>query len=126
MSLGHAVMGLLWVRAMTGYDLKTRWFDRSMRYFWPTDQAQIYRTLDILAGRGWVSYEIEPAEDRPNRKVYTLPRPARRNSGDGSPSRNPCRRSATPRWPRSSAATRSTRGSRSPSCVASGTNPLPG
>ncbi len=72
MSLAHAVMGLLRVRPMTGYDLKTLWFDRSMRYFWPADQAQIYRTLDSLADRGWATARVEPGRDRPNRKVFTL------------------------------------------------------
>ncbi len=76
MSLTHAVMGLLRVRPMTGYDLKTAWFDRSMRYFWPADQAQIYRTLDGLTIKGWASFHIEPGADRPNRKVFTL-------TGDG-------------------------------------------
>ena len=72
MSLPHAILGLLTYEAMTGYDLKHRWFDRSMRFFWPADQAQIYRTLDNLVVRGWVTFEIEPGGDRPNRKVYSL------------------------------------------------------
>ena len=38
-SLPHAILGLLAREPMTGYDLKTRWFDRSLRYFWPADQA---------------------------------------------------------------------------------------
>lgn len=72
MSLPHAILGLLNYQAMTGYDLKHHWFDRSMRYFWPADQAQIYRTLDGLVTRGWVTFTIEPGGDRPNRKVYSL------------------------------------------------------
>ena len=72
MSLPHAILGLLAIEPMTGYDLKTRWFDRALRYFWPADQAQIYRSLETLAKRGWASSHIEPATDRPNRKVYTL------------------------------------------------------
>ena len=72
MSLPHAILGLLTYEAMTGYDLKHRWFDRSMRFFWPADQAQIYRTLDTLVDRDWVTFEIEPGGDRPNRKVYSL------------------------------------------------------
>lgn len=72
MSLPHAILGLLNYQAMTGYDLKHRWFDVSMRYFWPADQAQIYRTLDNLVGRGWATFRVEPGGDRPNRKVYSL------------------------------------------------------
>lgn len=72
MSLPHAILGILNYEAMTGYDLKRRWFDQSMRYFWPADQAQIYRTLDNLVSRGWVTFTVEPGGDRPNRKVYSL------------------------------------------------------
>jgi DNA-binding PadR family transcriptional regulator len=72
LSLAHAILGLLNYEAMTGYDLKRRWFDRSLRFFWPADQAQIYRTLDTLVGREWASFVVEPGDDRPNRKVYSL------------------------------------------------------
>lgn len=75
MSLSHAILGLLNYEAMTGYDLKHRWFDRSLRHFWPADQAQIYRTLDSLVERGWATFTVEPGGDRPNRKVYALTTP---------------------------------------------------
>lgn len=72
MSLAHAMLGILHQAPMTGYDLKTRYFDRSIRYFWPADQAQIYRTLDKMEERGWVESAIEFQEGRPNRKVYHI------------------------------------------------------
>ena len=72
MSLPHAILGLLAQQPMTGYDLKTRWFDRSFRYFWPADQAQIDPTLDGVLERGWATVQVEPGGDRPNRKVYSL------------------------------------------------------
>ncbi len=56
---------------MTGYDLKKRWFDQALRYFWPADQAQIYRALDGLVERGWATVRVELGQDRPNRKVYS-------------------------------------------------------
>ncbi len=56
---------------MTGYDLKKA-FDASVRHFWPADQAQIYRTLKDLTRQGWVTMEVVPQEDRPNRKVYHI------------------------------------------------------
>lgn len=71
MSLPHAILGLLAHEPMTGYDLKRRWFDQALRYFWPADQAQIYRTLDGLLGQGWVDVQVEPGTDRPSRKVYS-------------------------------------------------------
>jgi len=72
MSLSHAILGLLRQEPMTGYDLKTRCFDQSINYFWPADQAQIYRTLDKLVDQGWVSFHIETQSPRPSRKVYSL------------------------------------------------------
>jgi PadR family transcriptional regulator AphA len=76
MSLTHAILGLLSQSPMTGYDLKNQSFDASVAHFWPADQAQIYRTLDKMAERGWVESEVEFQEDRPNRKVYSI-------TGDG-------------------------------------------
>jgi DNA-binding PadR family transcriptional regulator len=57
---------------MTGYDLKTQYFDGSIAHFWPADQAQIYRTLDKLEDSGFVTSTLEIQETRPNRKVYSL------------------------------------------------------
>ena len=72
MSLPHAILGILRDRPMTGYDLKTRFFDRTIAHFWPADQAQIYRTLDRMVTDGWVTDELERQESRPNRRVYHL------------------------------------------------------
>ncbi|MGB9775779.1 MAG: PadR family transcriptional regulator [Anaerolineae bacterium] len=71
MSLPHAILGFLNYAPMTGYDLKKA-FDTSVRHFWPADQAQIYRTLKELMHQGWVTVEVVPQEDRPNRKVYHI------------------------------------------------------
>ncbi len=72
MSLTHAILGLLTLSPMTGYDLKNQSFDASIGHFWPADQAQIYRTLDKMAEQGWVESHTEFQEDRPNRKVYSI------------------------------------------------------
>ncbi len=72
MSLSHAIMGFLSVGEMTGYDLKTRCFDRSAAHYWPADQAQIYRTLDRLEREGLVCSHIEVQRGRPDRIVYSL------------------------------------------------------
>ena len=73
MSLAHAILGLLqYNEPMTGYDLKTQHFDESIGYFWPADQAQVYRTLDKMAEEGWVESRIEVQEGRPNRKIYAI------------------------------------------------------
>lgn len=72
MSLRYAILGLLTFEPMSGYTLKTRYFDRSIRYFWPADQAQIYRTLQGLEEEGAVTAETVENERRPNRKLYAL------------------------------------------------------
>ncbi len=72
MSLSHAILGLLSLKPMTGYDLKHMAFDRTITHFWKADQAQIYRTLDRMAEQGWVDCTVEVQHDRPNRKVYNI------------------------------------------------------
>ena len=72
MSLPHAILGLLEQEPMTGYDLKTHHFDRTVAHFWSADHTQIYRTLDKLAEQGLVESRLEIQEDHPNRKIYTL------------------------------------------------------
>ncbi len=72
MSLPHAILGFLQVMPMTGYDLKTQAFDRTVAYFWSAVQQQIYRELDKMDGLGWVKCEVEVQTDRPPRKVYHI------------------------------------------------------
>lgn len=72
MSLPHAILGLLQIAPMTGYELKTRHFEKSIAHFWPADQTQIYRTLDRLVEQGWAATHEEIQHNRPNRKLYTL------------------------------------------------------
>ncbi|MCS6835693.1 MAG: PadR family transcriptional regulator [Anaerolineae bacterium] len=72
MSLAHAILGLLTVMPMTGYELKTQAFDSTIAHFWQADQAQIYRTLSVMAEQGWVESKLEIQEGRPNRKVYHI------------------------------------------------------
>ena len=72
MSLKLAILGLLNVFPMTGYDLKHQAFDATVRHFWPADQSQIYRTLNQLANEGLATVTVETQEDRPDRKVYAI------------------------------------------------------
>jgi PadR family transcriptional regulator AphA len=71
LSLEHAILGFLTYHPMSGYDLK-RYFDESVRHFWPAAQSQIYRTLDRMTDRGWVRVEMVEQRDRPDRKVHHL------------------------------------------------------
>jgi DNA-binding PadR family transcriptional regulator len=72
MSLKYALLGFVrTVPDITGYDLK-KFFDASVRFYWPATQSQIYRTLDELREEGLVLQRIIPQEDKPNKKVYTI------------------------------------------------------
>ena len=72
MSLKFAILGILNVFPMTGYDLKHQAFDATVRHFWPADQSQIYRTLNKLAKDGLVTVTVEAQDERPDRKIYAI------------------------------------------------------
>ena len=72
MSLAYAILGLLQEEERTGYGLKTTCFDRTVAHLWSADQAQIYKTLDKLVERGWITCTVEIQYERPNRKVCSV------------------------------------------------------
>lgn len=72
MSLKHAILGFLTLHPMSGYDLKTQYFDGSVAYFWPADQSQIYRTLEQMSAAGWIEGELQIQTTRPSRRVYQI------------------------------------------------------
>ena len=65
------ILGFLSYRPQTGYELKQN-IDHSTKYFWNAKQSQIYRTLKQLEEKKFVVSVIEPQEDRPDRRVYTI------------------------------------------------------
>lgn len=70
-TLRPLILGLLWVRPMTGYDIKQT-FDRALASYWNAGNSQIYTTLKNLSHAGLVDSEIIVQTTRPNRKVYRL------------------------------------------------------
>lgn len=72
MTLKYAILGFLQVESLSGYDLKTRYFDGSVGNFFPANQKQIYRTLERLEEVGWVSSSLEIQTSRPNRREYQI------------------------------------------------------
>lgn len=72
MSLKHAILGLLTIQPMTGYDLKHLAFDSTIAHFWRADQAQIYRTLDSMEGEGLLTSDLRIQSERPSKRVYTI------------------------------------------------------
>jgi DNA-binding PadR family transcriptional regulator len=71
MSLKHALLGILTVKPMTGYELK-QFFDSSVQHFWNAELSQIYPTLKGLEEQGWVDKQVEVQESRPNKKIYAV------------------------------------------------------
>jgi PadR family transcriptional regulator, regulatory protein AphA len=71
MSLRHAILGLLDLEPMTGYDLK-KTFDDTARHFWSADRSQIYRTLGKLHADGLLDEHVIPQRSRPARHEYRL------------------------------------------------------
>ena len=72
MTLKYAILGFLQLEPLSGYDLKTRYFDGSVGNFFPANQKQIYRTLERLEQVGWVTSNLEIQASRPNRREYQI------------------------------------------------------
>ena len=64
MSLAYAILGLLQQEERTGYDLKTSCFNQTVAHLWSADQAQIYKTLDKLVERGWITPDFSPEHEK--------------------------------------------------------------
>ncbi len=71
MSLETGILGFLSMKPLSGYDLK-RLFNMSAAYFWPADQAQIYRTLKKLTADGLTELKGRSRGLTVDRKVYKI------------------------------------------------------
>lgn len=71
MSLQYAILGLLTLKPMTGYELKTV-FDSSINYFWTAQLSQIYRDLGTLEKKDYVSSRVEEQKGRPDKRIYSI------------------------------------------------------
>lgn len=72
MSLCHAILGFLQSTQMTGYSLKTEQFDQSVVHFWPAALPQIYRELDRMEKKGWITRTTVAQPGRPNRHECSI------------------------------------------------------
>ncbi len=70
-TLRYIILGLLWTRPMSGYDIKQT-FDRAIASYWNAGNSQIYTTLKNLHKADLVNVEVIVQTSRPNRKVYHL------------------------------------------------------
>jgi len=76
MSLPHALLGLINYRPATGDELKAT-FDRSIHFFWNATLPQIYRTLNQMEKRGWLTLKVEHQNGKPSRKLYDITKAGR-------------------------------------------------
>ena len=71
MSIEHAILGLLNLRPLTGYDIK-KMFAGSAVIYWSGNNNQIYTTLVKLHENELVTLQVELHADRPSRKIYSI------------------------------------------------------
>lgn len=71
MSLEIGILGFLSMKPMSGYDIK-KLFDMSASYFWPADQAQIYRTLKKMRIEGYIELKEQRKGETVDKKVYAI------------------------------------------------------
>ncbi|PSK98020.1 PadR family transcriptional regulator [Murinocardiopsis flavida] len=74
MSLRHAILGILSIQPMSGYELK-KVIDESVGHFWTADQSQVYRTLAGLVADGLAARRTVVQEERPNLHLHSATGP---------------------------------------------------
>jgi DNA-binding PadR family transcriptional regulator len=67
----HAVLGLLSIAPMSGYDLHQA-VDRSVRHLWPISKSQVYAELARLEPLGLIRGTDVPQERLPDKRVFRL------------------------------------------------------
>ncbi len=70
-TIESAILGLLSVQPMTGYDIK-KMITSSNVLYWSGNNNQVYTSLGILHRNGWVTQEVELRTDGPSRKIYSI------------------------------------------------------
>ena len=66
-----ALLALLSVRPMTGYEIQRR-NARALEPWWETPRTQIYPKLRELERRGLIQHEYVVQEGKPNKRLYSL------------------------------------------------------
>lgn len=69
--LKHGILGLLNYHEMTGYEIMTVFRD-SLRFFWSAQTSQIYRELQALEAKDWVSKTPVPQQGKPDKNLYAI------------------------------------------------------
>ncbi|MBN1581641.1 MAG: PadR family transcriptional regulator [Anaerolineae bacterium] len=71
MSLKHTLLGLLVLHPRTGYDLYKR-MEQTTFLLESASLRRIYPTLKQMSEQELVTFEIQPQEGKPDRKVYSV------------------------------------------------------
>ncbi len=69
--LKHGILGLLNYHDLTGYEIMQAFRD-SLRFFWNAQTSQIYRELQNLEKKSWVSKTVVPQQGKPDKNVYAI------------------------------------------------------
>lgn len=69
--LKHGILGLLNYGSMTGYDIMLT-FKNSLNFFWTAQTSQIYRELQTLKNKGWVTDESIAQSGKPDKKLFSI------------------------------------------------------
>jgi DNA-binding PadR family transcriptional regulator len=70
-ALEVALLALLSIRAMTGYEI-LRHHARALEPWWETPRTQIYPKLRELQKRGLIEQEYVVQESKPNKRLYSI------------------------------------------------------
>ena len=70
-SSSQAILGLLSIEPMSGYDLGQN-IRASVGHIWSESYGQIYPNLKKLAAEGLVSSKVEVQKGKPDRRVYSI------------------------------------------------------
>ncbi len=70
-TIESAILGLLSMRPMTGYDLKKMMAGSNILY-WSGNNNQVYTSLIKLHQKEWITQEVELRADGPTRKIYSI------------------------------------------------------
>ena len=69
--LKHGILGLINYHEMTGYEIMQAFRD-SLNFFWKAQTSQIYRELQTLEKKKWVSKTYVPQQGKPDKNVYSI------------------------------------------------------
>ncbi|MCI9441163.1 MAG: PadR family transcriptional regulator [Ruminococcus sp.] len=75
--LKHGILGLINYHEMTGYEIMQAFRD-SLNFFWKAQTSQIYRELQTLENKKWVTKTFVPQKGKPDKNIYSITEEGRR------------------------------------------------